>query len=394
MSEITFGICGNLDHHSTDPDDNPFTALKKDRVKESILKLNRCPVEEETLFSEYGDIEQDINKLIRLGALRIKDGKVHVNFTFLDEMDNRLIFEICEDHTGYLVEKLLSKKDDIYNILSRYENQRVEKDKLAFFIIGCYFLDWGSLTMFRRWGIADNLKPQAGGNEYTLWGEKQDTGMLKEIYWGGHMIPDIDYIFHTFGDHHTYTKRETLPDILHVFHDFDLPGGKEYRSLLFDKRKELALELGDIINEIGKDGSSVEYMSEFSCSEDHLSFLMKMGYIEEEHGMYYLSIPYFTEDDLKMIEDCITPLIPILKEWLEESLDKLKLDLEDTRPMKNGVPFDEFFIQVWHIIFGSVNKELARQGLIYDTYSDDSKYNGYLPAIAKKELMGALEKIV
>jgi len=397
MTDIQFGICGDLDWHNTSAEDNPLVTLKKERVKELIYDLNRNPLKEEKLFSKYEELEEEIKKLLRLETLKERDGKVYVNFTFLDEKDNEFMFDVSEDYVEDLVEKIISKEENIQTVLSRYKNDRVENEKLAFFIIGCYFLDWGSLTFFREWDIANNLKSQPGGNEYILWGEKQDEGMLKEIYWGGHMIPDVNYIFQTFGDHHSDTKRNTLPDILHRFKDFDFPGGEEYRSLLFEKRKELASELAEIINMVGKDGIDAEELEESirePLSEKHLSLLEKQHYIEEEEGTYYLTIPYFTEEDIDMIVDCIEPFIPVLKNWLDDNWEDFRNDLKETRPIKNGVPFDEFFIQAWHYIFGSVNKKLARNGFIYDTYSEKSKHKGYLPGIAEKDVLESLEDFV
>ncbi len=397
MKDIRFGICGDLDWHSTSAEDNPLVTLKKERVKELIYDLNRNPMEEEKLFSKYEDLEEEIKKLLRLETLKKRDGKVYVNFTFLDEKDNEMMFEVCEDYAEDLVEKIIPKEEVIQTILSRYENDMLEKEKLAFFIIGCYFLDWGSLTFFREWDIANNLKPQPGGNEYILWGEKQDEGMLKEIYWGGHMVPDMDHIFQTFGDHHSDTERDTLPDILHRFYDFDFEGGKEYRSLLFEKRKGLASELAEIMSLVGKDGIDTEELEKSigdPLSNKHISLLERLNYVEEEEGTYYLSIPYFIEEDVEMIADCIEPFVPVLKNWLDENWEDLKEDLKDTRPMKNGVPFDEFFIQVWHYIFGSVNKKLAREGIIYDSYSDESKHKGYLPGVSEKEVLSALEDLI
>ncbi len=397
MTETQFGICGDLDWHNTSKENNPLVTLNKDRVKHIIAKLNRNPMYKKEFFSKYSYIEGELKKLLNLNTLKVEDGKIYVNFTFLDEGDNELMFKICENYAEELVKKIMSKEEKIKTILSKYENDRVSKEKLAFFIIGCYFLDWGSLTFFREWEIANNLKPQPGGNEYILWGEKQNEGMLKEIYWGGHMVPDMDHIFHTFGDHNSTTKRNTLPDILHQFYDFDFPGGKEYRSLLFEKRRELALELAKIIELIGKEGIDTDELEELKrnpSSEKKVIMLEKMDYIEKEDGTYYISIPYFTEEDMDMIAKCIEPLVPILKDWLDQNWDYLKSDFEVTRPMKNGVPFDEFFIQAWHYIFGLVNKKLAREGLIYDTYSEESEHIGYLPAISERKLLDNLEDLM
>ncbi len=397
MSGIRFGICGDFDWHNTSEEDNPFSTLEKNKVKDLISELNRDPMDEGELFSKYGEIKEEIEKLLRLKTLKKRGEKIYVNFTFIDKEDSEFLMEVCEDHALKLVDLISSKKGQIHEVLSRYENKRVGKDKLAFFIIGCYFLDWGTLKLFSKWGIADNMKPQPGGNEYVLWGEENYENILKEIYWGGHMIPDIDYVFHTFGDHHKDTKRNTFPDILHRFNDFDFPGGAEYRSLLFEKRKGFASELADIIVIIGKEGASKDLLEkklEYKSLDKRITLLQKLGYIDEEDDRYYLSVPFFTEEDRDMILDCIRPLIPILKDWIDDDLEDLKSDIEPIRPSQNGVPFDEYFIQVWHYIFGLVNKNLANRSIIYDTYSDDSEHKGYMPGITIKDVLLELEELI
>ncbi len=394
MCDIKFGICGDLDHHGTAEEHDPFVSLKKAGVKKLIYDLNREPMAEDELFSEYEGLAEDIERLLRLEFLKVRGKKIYVNFTFLDEADNRLLFDVCQGYAQGLVEEIISERALIEGTLSRYRNPRVCKEKLAFFVIGCYFLDWGSLDLFRRWDIADNLKPRPGGNEYVLWGERVEGDLLKGVYWGGHMLPDTDPVFHTFGDHHVDTERRALPDLLHLFHGFDFPGGGSYRTLLFERRKELASELAALVAKIGKDGTDVSDLTDGTTSKEHISLLKEMNYVEEEAGMYYLAVPYFDVDDIEMIYDCISPFVPVLRAWLSDNLDSLRLDLEDARPLRNGVSFDEFFIQVWHVIFGLANRRLASEGLIYDTYAEDSKHPGYLPAVADKELLDSLERLL
>ncbi len=375
MTTVEFGICGDLDPHNTPKELNPLLTLKKDEVGQMLLKLNRLPMEKGQLMEEYENLKDDIEKLLKLGALK-EDDKVYVNFTLLDAEDSRFIFEGCGSYAKELCELILEQKDDIFEILDQYKNTLVSKEKLAFFIIGCYLLDWGSLELFRMWDIANHKKTQPGGNEYTLWGEEEVDQMLKRIYWGGHALKTGDYVFHTFGDHHDYAQRNALPDLFHIFPDFDLQGGDEFKRLLFEKRKELAIELGEILDTL--------YQNKNLSSDEnyHIDFLKKIGYIEDLDGLQ-VKIPYFTEEEVPIIVEAIKPIIPELRKWVDTKMPTLEEKLKPIRPLQNGVPFEEVFTQVWHVVFGLTNKYLTEAGMFYDTYEDGK---GYLPALFKDDV--------
>lgn len=86
----------------------------------------------------------------------------------IDEKDNKIIFDVCEKYAFDLADDFLERKKQIFEVLRSYENPIIEKEKLAFMIIGCYLLDWGSLELLRDRGVCDHRKQQAGGNEYVL----------------------------------------------------------------------------------------------------------------------------------------------------------------------------------------------------------------------------------
>jgi len=182
MSELKFGICGDLDRHNTSSEDNPLVTLRKSRIGDMIQELNRDPKSKKELLDENEDISDEIDKLLRLNVLKEKDGKVFVNFTVIDQKDNKIIFDVCEKYASGLAKEFLEKKEHIFNILGSYGNPRVEKEKLVFMIIGCYLLDWVSLELLSDWDVCDHRKQQAGDNKYVLWGESEIEGVLKSVY--------------------------------------------------------------------------------------------------------------------------------------------------------------------------------------------------------------------
>jgi nucleoside diphosphate kinase len=72
-------------------------------------------------------------------------------------------------------------------------------------------------------------------------------------------------------------------------------------------------------------------------------------------------------------------------------MPSVKKEIRLLNSVKNGVPFDEIIIQLWHFIFGQTNKHLAQNGMIRDTYST-SIHQGYVPAICYREVKDILIK--
>lgn len=397
MSEIKFGICGDIDVQNTSDEDDPLVTLSEDKVGELIYEINRGGAYKEELSSSHPDLKEDIDKLVDLGFLREEDGSLTVNFTFIDEEDMEYIIDTTDRYASDLTERLMVKKEKIFSVLDRYENKNIDKQKLAFIIIGCYILDWSMLEFFRSRGIADHMKEQPGGNRYLLWGESEYEGSLKEIYWGGHSFHHGGYNFHTFGDHSEKTRRYALPDLIYGFRDLDFEGWGAMKGLLFEKRKDLLVDLGELMDLIGKDGISVEGINDQGSSKQ-IEFLKKIDYIgqrvEDGKEFLFLKIPYFDENDIGSMKEIVNELAPTLERWFDENLVEIEKDMQDIKPIKNGVPFDEVFIQIWHYIFGLTNKHLAERGIIYDTYSKRSDHKGYLPALIKGDVLDEIEEEV
>lgn len=392
---LKYGICGSLDNPADEV--NPLLNLANSRVQEMLLELNTKPCAKDVLLSQWPDCVEDIEKLLRLNVLRQEQGQVYVNFTLFNSEDKGLVFTVSEKHAKTLADKIIAEKSKLYTMLSAYSNSKVTPEKLAFMVIGCYCLDWWALSFFKQRGLQDFAKEQAGGYKYTLWAEKKAAGSLKAVYWGGHSYSAGEYLLHTFGDHES--PRYALPDLLFRSPTLDFPGGQVLGSLFFDKKIELGEEIGRVIETIGKTGAPADQIAESAGlprqrADKILELLAALGYTSCESEMVYLVVPYFDQDDLELLSNVACHMIGLLLQWSEDNITQLEQDLAQINPIKNGVPFREVFIQVWHYIFGLTNKGLAEAGFIHDTYAEASRHKGYLPAIVKGEQLNKVEEIL
>lgn len=382
------GICGSIAAETKD-EHNPLITLRKEKVEKMLLALNQKPMLKRSLLTEYNSLSADIAKLLALNVLREEDNRIYVNFTLFSRKDKEIVTAVSDRYARGLAKTIANIKNKIFDVLERYPNQNVSVEKLAFMIVGCYFLDWGALRLLREWGVIVS-KDQPGGNRYTLWAEEKVEGSLKAVYWGGHSLQAGDYLWHSFGDHHS--PRYSFPDILYRNPDHRFDGSDAYKRLLFQKRIELAEELAQLLDTIGKAGCSVKRLQEqlgwgSYKLEQSLAMLEQMSYIANNDGQLSLLIPYFTAEDVKMMTEAVLLLLPVLRQWVDENISAIEADLGSTNPIKNKVPFNEVFIQVWHYIFGLTNKYLAEEGLIYDTYAAGFKHPGHMPALIKGRIL-------
>jgi len=72
--------------------------------------------------------------------------------------------------------------------------------------------------------------------------------------------------------------------------------------------------------------------------------------------------------------------------WHEENYDRIVAALADLTPIRNGVPFERVYTEIWHFIFGIANRHLVEAGLFADPYSGNRRHQGFLPVIWASEL--------
>jgi len=57
------------------------------------------------------------------------------------------------------------------------------------------------------------------------------------------------------------------------------------------------------------------------------------------------------------------------------------MKLDALTPRKYGVPLSHSFYPVWHYIFGIANRELVAAGFFADPYDPGRRFQGFLPAV-------------
>ena len=86
-------------------------------------------------------------------------------------------------------------------------------------------------------------------------------------------------------------------------------------------------------------------------------------------------------EDAEKVEAVVAKGREIMLGWHEANYDRLREALSDLTPIRNGVPFERVYTEIWHFLFGFANRTLVEEGLFADPYGQDRRYQGFLPVV-------------
>jgi len=390
--KLQIAIVGSIEND--DPKYNPYFVCRPKEVKLLLLEMAESPMKREEIESRLSSSKTKIEDLIRLEIIRQEKDLFFINFPLFTEKDEEIIMKVAEKYSQYLANNILNKKNQIYDLLDKYQPSGIGKDKLAFIAVGCLNLDLGALDLLAENGYIIHRPEKPGDNHYVLNAEEVTEFSLKEIYWGCHSDSINDIMFMTFGDHHEGTKRYGFPDILWGLgrsFSIDVPEfyKKELLILFNDQINDLMKKIGNVLCILKNSSLNLGKIQELSSIGKEelkhiLDFLIKINYVTIKNEVYSLAIPVFSEADKAMLEYIKEIVNEEILSWVDSYYEQIKIDLKDISAVKNRVNYKETFNMLWHYFFGYANKFLAHSGFIYDTYQAPDGQKGYLPAIIIK----------
>ena len=191
----------------------------------------------------------------------------------------------------------------------------------------------------------------------------EETGglSLKEIYWGGSTSMNGKYEFLTFGDH--YSSRADLRPVV--------ADGKKIGAMMF------ALREGPQTDEQLAAAARINR----AAAGPIIKQLVEIGWVDHDGPMYVSRIPVLTSRDMDIVSGVLKVCNEVMAAWLDENYAKIREELAGITPLRQKVPYDQTFDQVWHYVFGMTNRKLVRTGLFADPYAVGQKRPGYFSAI-------------
>ncbi len=144
--------------------------------------------------------------------------------------------------------------------------------------------------------------------------------------------------------------------------------------------------------ELGRADLSADELGERTGIEEEkleplLALLEVAGYVERRERSLHATALVLRPEDAGLVERLVALGRTIITRWHEESYDRLAEELADLTPVRNGVPFERVYTEIWHFVFGIANRTLVEEALFADPYAAGSRHHGFLPVIWAAELV-------
>lgn len=389
------------------------TYFDQPRVRALIYEVEKGPVPAGRVRTALEGSGSTLEDLLRVGLLREEETGYVLGFNYFNARDMSAVAAVAREHVPFLVRAYLDHRSELYELLEEYPVETVAADRLAFVLIAGFSLNWDGLALTREEGFRRDVLVEGEGFGYSFWAsEVVPDHDPHGFYWGSSTLPGgsfnyptdpVDWSYSSFGDPYS-DPRMNFPDLLltpahdmrpavreaarriGLIHDTSLGG--DFRDVLgFESGRDFAAVLFSL-REAAKDATSLaRALPDPTRAAACLALLEEIQYVDkDEAGIYHLLVPVLDREDRRVVDGVLRLSRRILTPWLHEHYPALRDELGSLTSMRQGVPFESLFTQIWHELFGLATRDLVRSGLLFDPAGPAMVYKGSYPVLWRQEL--------
>lgn len=357
--------------------------------------------------------ETQLSDLVRLHLVRDANGTVRIDFPYFTAADVNAVHATAAKYVPALVGSYRARWKDFAAIFARYPVESVDPKRLAFAVIAGFSLNWDALDLLAAKGYRRPLLVRGPGWQYAFWAsEDVPSYSYAGYYWGSstfpagstNLSPPLDFSFSSFGDPDS-DPRMNFPDLLALppdqmtasvkaaaqtlgLHDDDELGMGLKNVVGLDRARSIGAILFAMRG--GADSMTVicarAGVSESECAGE-VGLLAATGYISDKgDDRYMLLVPVLDGPDKPMLDASLSLSRSIVGSWLRKNYGPMRHDLAGLTAVRQGVPYDAMFSQIWHELFGLATRDLVRENVIEDPRAAASPWPGSLPVVWRTAL--------
>ena len=386
---LSVGVTGST---PSEPTRNPTAILRPPEVQRLILAIAERPHSRAEVEAVVADQFFTIDDMVAVGLLREDAGTVWIDFNLLRIADQQRILEVSESMGRDLAAAFLNQRGELEAIAAGREQPGELSAEFLYVVLGCFSLDWDGLDLTEERGWRLGAQRVIDGHEFTPWAKERGAEVsLQGLYWGSHNISTGGTTVTTFGDHHSL-PRFGLPDLLwrnstsfRGFEELDKEE-KVAAQMLAAYEKDVMADVGRVMMELGKEALNTGALGERTGIEESklgriLAFLEAAEYVEARDEVWQATVLVLRPEDATKVDAMVARGREIMLEWHEANYDRLRETLSDLTPIRNGVPFERVYTEIWHFVFGFANKTLVEEGMFADPYGEERRFQGFIPLV-------------
>jgi hypothetical protein len=348
-------------------------------VQALLLDIARAPRDRAYVDAALQGTDLTAEHLEAIGLVHRAGSAYRLAFSLLTAEDRAIIRAAAEREGRLLANNVLSQRQAIEALITEAKLPAGDWKAAAFFLVGCVSLDWDGLN------LVEERKYLARGGKGELvpsaW-QPVPPDEVRRLYWGSHNYHDTLAVT-TFGDH-AAVPRVGLPDLfwgmtLAAPDQVQARARRATEGLVRRETTRVMLALRDGPKDLA--GLAAAAGVEQQPLKDMLALLASLDYVAESAGRYEARITVLDERDRGMVRQLRQLGRRAMERWADERYAPLASELAALTPRKYGVPLSHSFYWVWHYIFGIANRELVAAGLFADPYDPGRRFQGFLPAV-------------
>ena len=315
---------------------NPAFFLDRENASKLLYLIAKEPYKEtlESLNTRMnGDYKEILDGLVNINALSIKDNKYKVNFPVFFEDDVKIIIKEIKPYLNTIM-------DSIKSVLNEFN---YNKEELYHILCNNTFDNYSLKYLMDKWLIRD-YKKNPGNRNYIIIGyEKSDfvNDYSNKLLCSNNRYKCNYITFNSFGD--TDGARKDLYRYFRLKQQGKNPF-KEINVYMSSINKDQEVLEKNLVNAINGKGD-----------KDTIKLLNNLEYMIGNE----ICVPVLINDGYKYLGlKVMDSIIDIIKDIFE------KVRLLDITPNRNEVSKLDTLNEVWHIIFGLINEELVKEGIV------------------------------
>jgi DNA-binding MarR family transcriptional regulator len=333
-----------------------------------------------------------VDDMVAVGLLRSEADFYRIDFNLLRVQDQLDILKVSEDLGRSLAAEFLERRNELQAVARRHKQPGDFSAEFLFLVLGCFSLDWDGLDLTEERGWRLGAQRTIDGHAFTPWAKERGAEIsLRGLYWGSHNDAVGDTTLTTFGDHHSL-PRFGLPDLFWLsstsFRGVEglAEEKKAAARLLAEYEQDAKGDIARVMMELGHEAMDARALAERTTITEAriariLDFLEAAEYVERKDGSWQATVLVLRPEDAEPVAAMVALGREIMADWHEANYAAMQQALSDLTPIRNGVPFEQVYTEIWHFVFGFANRTLVEQGLFADPYAESRRYPGFLPVV-------------
>lgn len=386
---LSVGVTGSVPAESLR---DPTEILRSAETQRLMLAIAQRPHSRTEVEAAISGQDFGVDDMVAVGLLRSEADGYWIDFNLLRVQDQLQILALAEGLGRNLAAAVLERRNELEAVASRHGQSGDFSAEFLFVVLGCFSLDWDGLDLTEERGWRLGAQRTIDGHEFTPWAKERGAEIsLQGLYWGSHNDTVGDTVLTTFGDHHAL-PRFGLPDLfwLNSTSFQGLEGLAEEKKaatlLLAAYEQDVKGDIAQVMMELSRQALSARALAERTTIDDEkigriLTFLEAAEYAERKDDSWQAKVLVLRPEDAEPVAAMVAMGREIMVDWHEANYAGIRQALSDLTPIRNGVPFERVYTEIWHFVFGFANRTLVEEGLFADPYAESRRYRGFLPVV-------------